>query len=94
MSINKKRHRTADTSRAAYQDAKDSGLTHRTRGLVLAALRGYGPMTRHELSAVTGLPLSSICGRVNELMAEGLVSVHEEDGHKVRRDGRYVMRAA
>ena len=32
-------------------------------------------MTRQELSAFTGIPLESVCGRVNELMQRSAVEV-------------------
>ncbi len=42
---------------------------------IVAALLMRAPMTRAELAAVLGLRLSSVCGRVNELLASGLVVV-------------------
>lgn len=41
---------------------------------ILSALRRR-QMTRQELSAFTGIPLESVCGRVNELMQRSAVEV-------------------
>lgn len=42
---------------------------------ILDALFMALPMSRAELARVTGLRLSSVCGRVNELIEEGRVIV-------------------
>jgi predicted transcriptional regulator len=77
----------------AFHDAADSGRLGKTRQAVLDALRGCGPLTRHELADVTGLPLSSVCGRVNELIKAGEAQELVEDGRRVRRDGRHIVTA-
>lgn len=41
---------------------------------ILAALRRR-QMTRHEISETTGIPLESVCGRVNELLHYSKVEV-------------------
>lgn len=84
-----RRRRTADTSSDGLR------LTNRPkqRQTVLEMLRACGPMTRHELADACHLPLSSVCGRVSELLHEGSVVIAVEDGKRVRRDGRFVLTA-
>jgi len=50
-------------------------------------------MTRHEIADATNLPLSSVCGRVNELMKSGECGLQVVAGRRVRRDGRNVVQA-
>lgn len=88
----RRRHRTADTSTDGLLAVADRAP--RQRETVLQTMRAWGPMTRHELAEATGLPLSSVCGRVNELMKSGAVKERIVAGRKVRKDGRYVIEAA
>jgi DNA-binding transcriptional regulator LsrR (DeoR family) len=85
----RKRRKTADTSSDGLRTANQP----KQQRIVLETLRALGPMTRHELAAVTHLPLSSVCGRVSELMKAGSVKVQIDAGKLVRRDGRYVLEA-
>lgn len=41
---------------------------------ILAALRAK-PMTRQEITAATGIPLESVCGRCNELLRRGKIGL-------------------
>ena len=86
-----RRRRMARTSLDAFDDLQDR--RHSTRQRVLDALRQHGPMTRHEVASVTGLPLSSVCGRVNELVERGLVQGRIVGGRQVRREKREVVEA-
>jgi DNA-binding IclR family transcriptional regulator len=52
---------------------KETAETRRQQ--ILDALFLKPPMTRAELARATGMRLSSVCGRVNELIAEGKVRV-------------------
>lgn len=88
----RRKHRTADTSRDGRLAVASRLPTQ--RATVLNVLRALGPMTRHELAAVTHLPLSSICGRVAELVKAGSIVEQTLDGKRVRRDGRHVLMAA
>ena len=83
------RRKTADTS----SDGLRQTNTPRQQRIVLDTLRSLGPMTRNQLAEVCHLPLSSICGRVAELMKQGSVVIAVEDGKRVRRDGRFVLTA-
>jgi len=44
------------------------------RNLVLTALKN-GPLTRNEIAETIDRRLSSVCGRINELLRDGLVEV-------------------
>ena len=87
----RRRHRTADTSTDGLLAAADRAPRQRQR--VLDTLRAWGSMTRHELADATGLPLSSVCGRVNELMKSGAVREQVVAGRRIRKDGRHVVQA-
>lgn len=89
----RKRHRTATTSSDGLDDARQSGRLQRAERIVLDALRGHGRLTRHEVSAATGLPLSSVCGRVASLMKSGDVQEVILNGRKLVVDGRHVVEA-
>lgn len=58
----------AETSVENYQLHRDSGqLTRQQLVLLKAMKRGYD-YSRAELAELTGMRLSSVCGRVNELL--------------------------
>lgn len=85
----RKRHRVAETSRDGLQRTN----TPNQQSVVLQLLRSCGPMTRHEIAAAAQLPLSSVCGRVAELIKAGSISIAVNETGRVRRDGRYVLTA-
>jgi hypothetical protein len=79
----------ADTSADAFHEHRDSGrLGEQQRRLMLWFHQHGGAHTRAELSQATGLRLSSVCGRVNELVALGYL----EEG--ARRPCRVTGRSA
>jgi len=58
-----------DTSRDALAEHKETGRLGKQQQVVFAVLTRSGQaFTRAELAANTGLPVSSICGRVKELL--------------------------
>lgn len=63
-----------DTSRKAYREMQDSGALGRQALDVLAhvALSSWC-MTRSEIAEQTGIRMSSVCGRVNDLVAVGML---------------------
>lgn len=63
----------AETSIAAYREHRDSGKVGKQAQHILDCMRPGWSYSRRELMAVTGLELSSICGRVNELVGTGLL---------------------
>lgn len=65
----------------AYRKHIDSGKAHAQWVRIYVLLRFYFPpgyeqirRTRSELSDYTGIRLSSVCGRVNELIQAGLLT--------------------
>lgn len=61
----------------AYHEHLKSGKALKQWQKIYAAMKLYKPLTRSELSDATGIRLSSVCGRVNELIEAGLVVEHE-----------------
>lgn len=66
-------------SMAAYIALRDSGELQPKELLVLEALERFGPLTRQELPAVTGMPINCITGRCKSLLTKGAIV---EDGSK------------
>lgn len=73
----------ADTSRAALERVDRTAGQNR----VLAVFEKWTNITRHEIAAKSGLPLQSVCGRVNELLKAGALT--ELDA---TRDGRHLLK--
>ena len=75
-------------------DAHDSKSRGRQEAAVLGYIQGAGIMgyTREEIARWTGLKESSVCGRVNALIKQGLVY---EAGHRFTSTGRHaaILRA-
>lgn len=63
----------ADTSIEAYKEHKDEGLANRQASQILQWLQEGKDYSRREIARGMGLELSSVCGRVNELMSVGLL---------------------
>lgn len=76
-----------DTSRMAYKQHKQEGKAAIQADAILDLLKeaGHG-MTRNEIGRDLKIPLSSVCGRVNELMKAG--SVTDEPRRKCSVTGR------
>lgn len=89
----RKQRQMADTSVAAYRVADSSGHLSRTEQIVYDTLTSFGRLTRHQLAAATGLPLSSVCGRVKALIDKGQVRDVTDGAKKLICDGRHVVEA-
>ena len=63
-----------ETSVMAYRGLVKDGKLQPMQTKILQAL-ARGKMTRKELSTATGMELSGVCGRVNALIASGLVCI-------------------
>lgn len=63
----------ADTSIAAYREHKETGKLGRQAAKILEGMSPSKDYSRKELSKELGIELSAICGRVNELLALGLL---------------------
>lgn len=66
---------TADTSRDSFRAHRVTGALGRQQRLVLAFLHDHraSTYTRSELADATGIKLSAICARVNELIKVGAI---------------------
>jgi predicted transcriptional regulator len=63
----------AETSITAYREHQATGRIGQQAQALLDAMEPWTTYSRRELSKETGLELSSICGRVNELVQIGLL---------------------
>ena len=62
----------ADTSRDAYHEHQESGELGRQQKTIMLFFHSRGgEHTRSELAEKVGMRLSSVCGRVNELIKLG-----------------------
>ena len=57
----------SQTKLEAYDAIMNDGTAHRARDRVLAVVTAQPGLSRYEVSQITGLRLSSVCGRVAEL---------------------------
>ncbi len=62
-----------EQSNKAYRALKGAGALPPMQALVLGCVGMNGVMTRAEIAAHTGMRLSSVCGRVNELIDRKLL---------------------
>lgn len=85
----------ATTSATAYRDHKETGRVSAQQQTILDALQDGFALSRREIADETGLELSSVCGRVNELLQIGLlVEVRARQCNLTGRTVRPVMIAA
>jgi hypothetical protein len=63
----------ATTSREAYKEHRATGKVGAQAQKILDKMQPGVEYSRRELVELTGLELSSICGRVNELLGSGLI---------------------
>jgi hypothetical protein len=61
------------TSLIAYEEHKEAGKIGAQAQLILDRMQFGVDYSRRELIKLTGLELSSICGRVNELLHKGFL---------------------
>lgn len=73
----------SDTSRQAYYEHEDEGKIGKQCRLILSKMRKGKDYSRREIAKEFGLELSSVCGRVNELLAIGLLQELESRPCKV-----------
>jgi len=62
-----------DTSRIAYANLIVSGKGKTQREKLYVVIAESGPITRAELSAITGVRINAVCGRVKELLNEEVI---------------------
>jgi hypothetical protein len=63
----------ASTSVEAYVEHKDSGKLGKQATAILGKMSPHADYSRKELARLTGFELASVCGRVNELLAVGML---------------------
>jgi len=64
-----------DTSREAYWSLVAERKLQPMEEVILGLLADNIPRTRKEIRDATGMELSGVCGRVNSLLASGVVDV-------------------
>lgn len=65
----------ADTSALAYDELRAGKQLSKMQARIVTHFSLHPkPLTRAELAAVTGIALSSVCGRVNELLEDGVLT--------------------
>jgi hypothetical protein len=74
------------TSIAAAEAIADNAPTLRGRVFAFVAGQGQAGATREEIAAALDMPLQTVCGRVNELIAQCLV--HRTDETRPTASGR------
>lgn len=67
----------ATTSIDAYHDHRDTGKLGQQAQQILSAMIEGERYSRRELARALGMELSSVCGRVNELLQIGLLAEGE-----------------
>lgn len=87
--------RIAETSRAAFRSFIPEELQRKEK-LVLSAFQGRKrvKMSRDTLSAKTGLPINSVCGRVRSLLDKGWLEVDGYEWCATTRKHRELLRLA
>lgn len=63
-------HNGTETSKEAAQKLKKKATK---REIVYNAIKKFGGLTNEQISDMTGMPLSGVCGRCRELQLDGLV---------------------
>jgi chromosome segregation and condensation protein ScpB len=69
-SKSKKKHNTASTSRASFQQLNASGQRQREKAIVLAAIKLNQPITSRKLVLITGKERGNITRSLNDLVHE------------------------
>lgn len=66
------------TSRSAYLHHSIDGHTVSQREHIMRCLSVSGPLTRFQVSRLTGIRLTSVCGRVKALIDNGQIVISHE----------------
>lgn len=69
------------SSRDTYRAIHSNGVAVRTTEMIIKCLKRYKKLTRAQIAHYTGLGMHQVSGRVNELIARGVV----EDTGKVEK---------
>lgn len=71
-----------ETSKAALKDLDPLKL-NRLEKIILNAVLRRRDMTRQEISKATGIPINSVCGRVNRMVSYGVLDELEKRPCKI-----------
>lgn len=85
---------TRETSIQAYRRLQESGRDIPQRLRIYAALYPDKAMTRAELEQATGIRLSSVCGRVKELLSDGYLDDRETRKCRITGENVHVVTLA
>lgn len=61
-----------ETSFQAYRKILADGTNESQIAIVYRALKENGPMSRRQISKITGFEINAVCGRVNALIKRGI----------------------
>ncbi len=75
----------------AYQKHIDSGKRSTQWMAIYAFINCQLPITRSEISDFIGIRMSSVCGRVNELIKAGLIEEHSRRKCKVTGEPAHTL---
>lgn len=78
----------AETSIIAYKQHRATGKVGSQALSIFDAMDFHKDYSRRELVAVTGLELSSVCGRVNEMLQAGMLK--EVSSRKCKITGKTI----
>lgn len=78
----------AETSIIAYKEHRATGKVGSQALSIFDAMEFHKDYSRRELVAVTGLELSSVCGRVNEMLQVGMLK--EVSSRKCKITGKTI----
>ena len=79
------------TSRTAYLHHSVEGHTISQREHIMRCLSTSGPLTRFQISRLTGIRLTSVCGRVKALIDKGQIEItHEAEDPMTGKAAEYL----
>lgn len=84
------------TSIMAYRELIESGKAKTQRDKIFACLLHYTDhgfaLCRDQIEEFTGIRINAVCGRVNELLEDGLVKVaYERESPKTGREVEFLI---
>ena len=65
---------TAQTQILSYQKTMQTGLAENQYEIIMNYLLTYDNLSRNDISRMTGIKLSSVCERINELKTYGYIT--------------------
>lgn len=65
-----------ETSKQVYKEINADGTTSKQQGKIISYLKVHPNVTRREIAQAMGIDVSSVAGRVNELINANVLSEH------------------